>query len=108
MSEWRIHSVSLRYVFRIHVLNHQKNQQLSDLQRAEHAKNMLTGGAQVLAEKYEDASEVHEQLLDRIETVLKKLQSRVPLVSEAERNMHKELLAMEEQLQMSTASIQQV
>ena len=44
----------------------------------------------------------------RIETVLKKLQSRIPVVSEAEKDMHKELKKMEENLKHCKNAIQQV
>ncbi len=44
----------------------------------------------------------------RIETVLKKLQARIPVVSEAEKDMHKELKKMEEKLKHYKNTIQQV
>ncbi len=44
----------------------------------------------------------------RIETLLKKLQSRIPVVSEAEQEMHRELKNMADSLQHYTNSIQQV
>ncbi len=47
-------------------------------------------------------------ILFRIETVLKKLQSRIPVVSEAEKDMHKELKKMDEKLKHYKNTIQQV
>lgn len=47
-------------------------------------------------------------LLRRIEAVLKKLQTKIPVISEAEKDMHKELKKMEESLKHYKNAIQQV
>ena len=44
----------------------------------------------------------------RIEKLLKGLQSRIPVVSDAEKDMHKELKKMEENLKHYKNAIQQV
>ncbi|XP_077995734.1 nucleoporin 88-like isoform X1 [Glandiceps talaboti] len=93
---------------RVQVLRDQKEQQLIELRDFEDERDEIKGKAEEIADKLEDAKDTQEQLLHRIETVLRNLESRLPALSDAEKNMKKEVSTMGERLKHLKNSLQQV
>uniref|UniRef100_A0A0B7A940 Nuclear pore complex protein Nup88 n=1 Tax=Arion vulgaris TaxID=1028688 RepID=A0A0B7A940_9EUPU len=93
---------------RIDILREHKEHQLQDLKRLLDSRHMLREHARTIAERLETSKDNHENLLKRLQTVLRKIQSRVPVLSESERNMYKELTKIKDNIQLYTDSIDQV
>lgn len=92
---------------RINILQTHKTHQLSALENLEHSKNLLRDSTQSLAEKYESCKENQDQLLNRLKVVIRKVQSRLPILSDAEQDMHKELKEMEVKLRSLEKSLKE-
>ncbi|KFM66772.1 Nuclear pore complex protein Nup88, partial [Stegodyphus mimosarum] len=93
---------------RVKVLTQQKEYQLRDISRLQQEKENLKNAAERLAEKYEDANANQQNLLKRIEAVLRKLQHHLPYLSKAEINMKYTLLDYEEHLKNFEVSLSQI
>ncbi|XP_060083278.1 nucleoporin 88-like isoform X2 [Ylistrum balloti] len=93
---------------RVRILTQLKQQQQQDLRDLDNSRARLHESAQELAIRYEDCQEEHETILRRIEAVMRRLQARNPVLSEAERGMKKDLEAMEEQLDNYKRSLHQL
>ncbi|XP_069135413.1 nucleoporin 88-like isoform X2 [Argopecten irradians] len=93
---------------RVRILTELKNQQQRDLSALEASRAQLHESAQELAIRYDDCQEEHEVILRRIESVMRRLQARNPVLSEAERGMKKDLETMEEQLDNYRRSLHQL
>ncbi|ELT91714.1 hypothetical protein CAPTEDRAFT_219050 [Capitella teleta] len=93
---------------RVQMLQDQKSQQLTELSHQKTAHQNLTEGAAMLTCKYEECEERQQQIVHRIETILQKMQQRLPVLSKAEKNMHKELKGMQESMQTLQRNIKQL
>ncbi|XP_033731500.1 nucleoporin 88-like [Pecten maximus] len=93
---------------RVRILTELKQQQQRDLGDLEVSRSQLHESAQELAIRYDDCQEEHEAILRRIESVMRRLQARNPVLSEAERGMKKDLETMEEQLDNYRKSLHQL
>ncbi|KAM4796589.1 nuclear pore complex protein Nup88 [Rhinophrynus dorsalis] len=93
---------------RVKLLIAQKEKQLEDLRNCKEEKRSLTEMAERLAEKYEEAKEKHEDLLNRLKRVLRSFHTQLPVLSDSERDMKKELQTTNEQLQHLGNAIKQV
>ncbi|XP_014664874.1 PREDICTED: nuclear pore complex protein Nup88-like [Priapulus caudatus] len=93
---------------RVRSLVEQKQQQLADLQAVDDSKVALQCNAEALAEKYDDINYSMSEIVTRAEQVLRALQSRMPVLSDAERAMAKELGEIKQKLSVFKTSLNQV
>ncbi|XP_015736142.1 nuclear pore complex protein Nup88 [Coturnix japonica] len=93
---------------RVKVLWEQKKKQLEELNKCREEKKSLREMAERLADKYEEAKEKQEDIMNRMKKVLRSFHSRLPVISDSERDMKKELQAIHEQLQHLSNAIRQV
>lgn len=93
---------------RVKTLKELKNHQLENLKSVEGSKKDLTSHAQELAERYEDAKDKQALLNSRVKEVLKKVQRNLPMLSEAERGMKKEMSSIRINLNELENSLKQV
>ncbi|TRY86834.1 hypothetical protein DNTS_028658 [Danionella cerebrum] len=71
-------------------------------------RNSLREGAERLAEKYEDAKYRQEALMNRVRRILGSLRNQLPVLSESEKEMKKELQTINDQLRHLDNGIKQV
>ncbi|XP_056139006.1 nucleoporin 88 [Lampris incognitus] len=93
---------------RVKLLTGQKNKQLEELAVCEEEKKTLREAAERLADKYEDAKYRQEALINRVKCVLSSLCSQLPVLSDSEKDMKKELQIISDQLTYLDNSIKQV
>ncbi|XP_070572086.1 nucleoporin 88-like [Ptychodera flava] len=93
---------------RVQVLRDQKEQQLVELRDFEQEREEIQEKAERIADKLEGARDFQEQLLHRIESMSRSLETRLPMLSDAEKNMKKELSTIGEKLKHLKNSLQQV
>ncbi|XP_033123496.1 nucleoporin 88-like [Anneissia japonica] len=93
---------------KVKILQEQKQQQQNDLKECDDLKETLGAKAEELADKYENTKEEQNRLVARIGSLLRQLQNRVPVLSDAEQSMKKELATMEEKLKHVSNSLEQV
>ncbi|XP_061916923.1 nucleoporin 88 [Entelurus aequoreus] len=93
---------------RVKLLQDQKNKQLEDMALCRQERKTLREAAERLADKYEDAKYRQEAVMERLKNVLGSTQSRLPLLSNSEKDMRKELQAMGDQLKQLDICIKQV
>lgn len=93
---------------RVKLLVGQKNMQLGDLALCREERRSLTESAERLAEKYEDAKYRQEAILKRVKQVLGSLRSQLPVLSDSEKDMKKELQTINDQLRHLNNGIKQV
>ncbi|XP_041456518.1 nuclear pore complex protein Nup88-like [Lytechinus variegatus] len=93
---------------RVKILKQQKQQQLADLAECQQLKGDISIKAEELAERYSDAEEKQEELLNRVGVVLHTLQSQLPILSEAEQGMRTELESMQNKIEHLKTSLKQV
>ncbi|XP_053375397.1 nucleoporin 88-like [Mercenaria mercenaria] len=93
---------------RVTMYKDQKEQQESDIQTLQESRNILSNNAEQLAVSCEECKEKQEEILKRIENVMRKLQARIPFLSEAERGMKRELENIEERLETYQNSLKQL
>uniref|UniRef100_A0A3P9HAY2 Nucleoporin 88 n=1 Tax=Oryzias latipes TaxID=8090 RepID=A0A3P9HAY2_ORYLA len=86
----------------------QKNKQQEELSQCREEKKSLREMAERLADKYEDAKYRQETIMNRVKKVLCSLQNQLPVLSNSEKNMRKELQAVSDQLKHLDNSIKQV
>lgn len=93
---------------RVKLLIGQKNKQLEEIALCREERIILRESAERLADKYEDAKYRQETIMNRVKRVLGSLQSQLPILSNSEREMKKELQAISEQLKHLDNCIKQV
>ncbi|OXB64754.1 hypothetical protein ASZ78_016281 [Callipepla squamata] len=71
-------------------------------------KKSLREMAERLADKYEEAKEKQEDIMNRMKKVLRNFHSHLPVLSDSERDMRKELQTIHDQLQHLSNAIRQV
>ncbi|XP_021550320.1 nuclear pore complex protein Nup88 isoform X2 [Neomonachus schauinslandi] len=93
---------------RVKLLCDQKKKQLEDLNYCREERKSLREMAERLADKYEEAKEKQEDLMNRMKTVLHQFHTQLPVLSDSERDMKKELQLIPEQLRHLGNAIKQV
>ncbi|KFP31719.1 Nuclear pore complex protein Nup88, partial [Colius striatus] len=93
---------------RVKLLQIQKKKQLEDLNYCVQERKRLREVAERLADKYEEAKEKQEDIMNRMKKVLRSFHSRLPVLSDSEKNMKKELQGIHEQLQQLSNAVSQV
>lgn len=104
----RLHAVQTQIECRKKILVQLKQQQTLEIEKCLSEKDILRNTAEQLAEKYDDAQTKQHVLLGRIEKVLQLLHNKLPMLSDAELNMKKELTACEEKLKLYQSSLDQI
>ncbi|XP_059524960.1 nuclear pore complex protein Nup88 isoform X3 [Myotis daubentonii] len=93
---------------RIKLLCDQKKKQLEDLNYCREERKSLREMAERLADKYEEAKEKQEDITNRMKKVLHSFHSQLPVLSDSERDMKKELQLIPDQLRHLGNAIKQV
>ncbi|XP_026187459.1 nucleoporin 88 [Mastacembelus armatus] len=93
---------------RVKLLMGQKNKQLEELSLCREERKSLREAAERLADKYEDAKYRQETIINRVKKVLSSLQSQLPILSNSEKDMKKELQTIGDQLKHLDNCIKQV
>lgn len=93
---------------RVKLLTGQKNKQLEDLALCREERKSLRESAERLADKYEDAKYRQEAIMNRVKQVLGSLRSQLPVLSDSEKDMKKELQTINDQLRHQDNGIKQV
>ncbi|KAM3616226.1 uncharacterized protein V6R79_014634 [Siganus canaliculatus] len=93
---------------RVKLLSSQKKKQLEELTLYGEERMNLREAAERLADKYEDAKYRQETIMNRVKRVLGSLQSQLPVLSNSEKDMKKELQTISEQLKHLNNCIRQV
>ncbi|XP_034024401.1 nucleoporin 88 [Thalassophryne amazonica] len=93
---------------RVKLLMGQKTKQMEELALCIEERKSLRDTAERLADKYEDAKYRQEAIMSMIKKVLGSLQGQLPVLSESEKDMKKELQAISEQLKHLDNCIRQV
>ncbi|XP_030648549.1 nucleoporin 88 [Chanos chanos] len=93
---------------RVKLLAGQKNKQLEDLALCREERKSLREAAERLAEKYEDAKYRQDAIMNRVKQVLGSLRSQLPVLSDSEKDMRKELQNINDQLRHLGNGIKQV
>ncbi|XP_028564342.2 nuclear pore complex protein Nup88 isoform X3 [Podarcis muralis] len=93
---------------RVKLLREQKKKQLEDLAYCREERKSLREMAERLADKYEEAKEKQEDIVNRMKKVLRNFHSQLPVLSDSEKDMKKELQTIEEQLRHLGNAIRQV
>lgn len=93
---------------RVKLLCDQKKKQLEDLSYCREERKSLREMAERLADKYEEAKEKQEDIMNRMKRVLHSFHSQLPVLSDSERDMKKELQRIPEQLRHLASAIKQV
>ncbi|RLV95828.1 hypothetical protein DV515_00012774 [Chloebia gouldiae] len=86
----------------------QKKKQLEDLNYCREERKSLREMAERLADKYEEAKEKQEDIMNRMKKVLRSFHSQLPVLSDTEKDMKKELQTIHDQLQHLSNAIRQV
>ncbi|POI31943.1 hypothetical protein CIB84_004305 [Bambusicola thoracicus] len=95
-------------LLKVKLLWGQKKKQLEDLNYCREEKKSLREMAERLADKYEEAKEKQEDIMNRMKKVLRSFHSQLPVISDSERDMKKELQTIHDQLQHLSNAIRQV
>ncbi|XP_040857401.1 nuclear pore complex protein Nup88 isoform X2 [Ochotona curzoniae] len=93
---------------RVKLLCDQKRKQLEDLSYCREERKSLREMAERLADKYEEAKEKQEDLMNRMKRVLHSFHSQLPVLSDSEKDMKKELERIPDQLRDLASAIKQV
>lgn len=93
---------------RVKLLTSQKNKQLEELALCTEERMSLREAAERLADKYEDAKYRQETIMNRVKSVLGSLQSQLPILSNSEKHMKKELQTISDRLKHLDNCIRQV
>uniref|UniRef100_A0A8I5TH26 Nucleoporin 88 n=1 Tax=Pongo abelii TaxID=9601 RepID=A0A8I5TH26_PONAB len=93
---------------RVKLLCDQKKKQLEDLSYRREERKSLREMAERLADKYEEAKEKQEDIMNRMKKVLHSFHSELPVLSDSERDMKKELQLIPDQLRHLGNAIKQV
>ncbi|ELW63666.1 Nuclear pore complex protein Nup88 [Tupaia chinensis] len=92
---------------RVRLLCDQKKKQLEDLNYCREERKSLREMAERLADKYEEAKEKQEDIMNRMKKVLHSFHSQLPVLSDSERDMKKELQLIPDQLRHLGNAIKQ-
>uniref|UniRef100_A0AAA9TF13 Nucleoporin 88 n=1 Tax=Bos taurus TaxID=9913 RepID=A0AAA9TF13_BOVIN len=92
----------------VKLLCDQKKKQLEDLNYCREERKSLREMAERLADKYEEAKEKQEDIMNRMKKVLHSFHSQLPVLSDSERDMKKELQLIPDQLRHLGNAIKQV
>lgn len=93
---------------RVKLLATQKNSQLGELALCKKERLSLREAAERLADKYEDAKYRQEAIMNRVRRALGSLKSQLPVLSNSEKDMKKELQTISDQLKHLDNGIKQV
>ncbi|KAM9440325.1 nucleoporin 88 [Clarias gariepinus] len=93
---------------RVKLLSSQKKKQQEDLAVCREDRKSLREAAECLADKYEDAKYRQETIMRRIKYVLASLRNQLPVLSDSEKDMKKELQTINDQLRHLGNGITQV
>ncbi|NXM90204.1 NUP88 protein, partial [Oenanthe oenanthe] len=93
---------------RVKLLLGQKKKQMEDLNYCREERKSLREMAERLADKYEEAKEKQEDIMNRMKKVLRSFHSQLPVLSDTEKDMKKELQTIHDQLQHLSNAIRQV
>ncbi|KAM5180026.1 nuclear pore complex protein Nup88 isoform 2-T2 [Mantella aurantiaca] len=93
---------------RVKLLLVQKEKQMKDLQHYREERTSLKETAERLAEKYEEAKDKQEALINRMKAVLRNFYKQLCVLSDSERDMKKELQMTSEQLHHLGNAIKQI
>ncbi|NXB34813.1 NUP88 protein, partial [Eulacestoma nigropectus] len=93
---------------RVKLLWGQKKKQVEDLNYCREERKSLREMAERLADKYEEAKEKQEDIMNRMKKVLRSFHSQLPVLSDTEKDMKKELQTIHDQLQHLSNAIRQV
>ncbi|KAM7412691.1 hypothetical protein PAMA_020189 [Pampus argenteus] len=93
---------------RVKLLTGQKNKQLDEMVLCREERKSLREAAERLADKYEDAKYRQETIMKRVKKVLGSLQTQLPILSNSEKDMKKELQTINDQLKHMDNCIKQV
>ncbi|XP_061461165.1 nuclear pore complex protein Nup88 isoform X2 [Rhineura floridana] len=93
---------------RVKLLREQKKKQLEDLGYCREERKSLREMAERLADKYEEAKEKQEDIVNRMKKVLRSCHSQLPVLSDSEKDMKKELQTVQERLRHLGNAIRQV
>uniref|UniRef100_A0A8C6CEV8 Nucleoporin 88 n=2 Tax=Monodon monoceros TaxID=40151 RepID=A0A8C6CEV8_MONMO len=93
---------------RVKLLCDQKKKQLEDLNYCREERKSLREVAERLADKYEEAKEKQEDIMTRMKKVLHSFHCQLPVLSDSERDMKKELQLIPDQLRHLGNAIKQV
>ncbi|ERE69318.1 nuclear pore complex protein Nup88-like protein [Cricetulus griseus] len=92
---------------RVKLLCDQKRKQLEDLNYCREERKSLREMAERLADKYEEAKEKQEDIMNRMKKVLHSFHTQLPVLSDSERDMKKELQLIPDQLRHLGNAIKQ-
>lgn len=95
-------------VRRVKLLCSQKEKQVEDLLYCREEKRNLREMAERLADKYEEAKEKQEDIMSRVKRVLRSFHSQLPVLSDSEKNMKKEIRVVHDHLKHLENNIKQV
>ncbi|XP_062241935.1 nucleoporin 88 [Platichthys flesus] len=93
---------------RVKLLTGQKKKQLEELALCMEERKSLTEAAERLADKHEDAKYRQETIMNRVKKVLVSVQSQLPVLSNSEKDMKKELQTISDKLKHLDNCIKQV
>ncbi|KAL2095025.1 hypothetical protein ACEWY4_009744 [Coilia grayii] len=93
---------------RVKFLTAQRSKQLEDLALCKEERRSLWETAERLADKYEDAKYRQEVLIKRVKRIMASQRSPLPVLSNSEKNMMKELQNVNNQLHHLSNSIKEV
>ena len=93
---------------RVAHLRSQKQSQAASLDKLNSEKTNLRDRAAVLSERYEDLQDNGQRLRTRIEIVLQKLQRQVPIGSDAELRMQRQLQDLERKTREMRSSMERI
>ncbi|XP_018597354.1 nucleoporin 88 isoform X1 [Scleropages formosus] len=93
---------------RVKLLYGQKQKQLEDLSLCREERKSLREAAERLADKYEDAKYRQEAIMSRVKQALSCLRRQLPVLSDSEKDMRKELQTISDQLRHLGNGIKQV
>ncbi|NXJ90325.1 NUP88 protein, partial [Corythaixoides concolor] len=93
---------------RVKLLWAQKKKQLEDLNYLQEERKNLREMAERLADKYEEAKEKQEDILNRLKKILRSFRSLLPVLSDSEKDMRRELQTIHDQVQHLSNAVRQV
>ncbi|VDI27608.1 uncharacterized protein MGAL_10B067716 [Mytilus galloprovincialis] len=93
---------------RVRILTNLKETQSNDLDYLSQLKADMHDRAGELGVKCDECQDKNDEILKRIESIMRKLQARLPVLSEAERTMKRELETMHDKLESYKTNLQQL
>ncbi|ESO97745.1 hypothetical protein LOTGIDRAFT_205604 [Lottia gigantea] len=93
---------------RARILRDQKKNQNKDLQRLEESRNILRDKAECVSEKLENSQHLQERNLKRLELIMRKIQSRLPMLSDAEKVFSKEIQEISDNIKAFEKNLDQL